>query len=271
MGVFGLFITAFAWAGPTVEPSFDARLAITGWRPGAELVARPGMKIGLWNNPESALFNDTYARFEADIQGSQTALKMGARTTFAPIAWFDLSLHGGWQHDFATFDSAVSFDSADATYGEFEEMLDQPSQAASKGWYFGGATTLKGRLGPTLFLLGAELTHWGIDSAPAGDWLFDRGNELLLHKQNENVLHGNAAWLFPFGFGSVNLRLGVAGTYRRALASEDQLLRAGLMFSLGHGGQRWNHHLIAQAYLIDRAYAQPFPPYLAYQIRFTLN
>jgi len=235
------------------------------------LQVRPGVKIGLWNNPESPFFNDTYARFEADFSGTQTALKTGLRATFAPIAWFDISAHGGWQHDFATFDSSVTFPAANANYGKFEDMLDSPDQASSKGWYLGGATTLKGRAGPTLFLFGAELTHWSLESSPSGNWLFDRGTELLLTKGNENVLHGNMAWLVPFGVGDINLRVGATGTYRRALASEDHLLRAGLMFSLGHGGQRWNHHLLAQVYILNRAHTTPFPPYLAYQLRFSIN
>ncbi len=263
-----LLVSAVANAGD-LAPNLELRAALSGVRTGLQADLRGGARLGLWGEPDSLLFGDTYFKAQAQLMATPAYLRAGPRLVFQPIAVLELSAFALYDVYFGNFQTIIGFDDPAANYGTNDDMEAlQANQAPGSGFHFGASSTLKAKAGPILVVANGEWSHWKLAADVQGDWLFEREYELLMGF-SDNLLACNGLLLYEIDRDPDDgrlLRLGNITTWRMAMGStEDMLLRSGLLASLGMGA--WTHSLLVQAYLADRAYSEPFPPFFAYSMK----
>lgn len=265
----------------------DTRPPLEGWSPNVEVrgnlsfvrlgllsTVRGGVSHPLWDQPGSALFGKTFVTAWAEANASPAYLRVGPRVSFEPIAIFNLQAFAWHTSYFGNFQTVIGFDEPGALYGtneDLEAFSDRQVPGSSITW--GVAPTIKAKAGPVVIALSGEYTRWNLRSELEGDYWFEREYELLIGRQDA-IWSSNAVLAYelnPSPDDGWYARVGSITTYRKALGdTQDVLLRTGLLASLSTHQERWTHSLLVQPYLIDRAYTRPFPPFIAYLVKWTL-
>ncbi len=266
-----LFVLAAQAASPT--PDLEVRAALSFERLGMQADLRPGMKLGLWRDEGSLLFDDPHIKLQAQLFATPAYLRAGPRVVFEPIAIFQLQAFAHYDLYFGNFQTVVGYDQPDADYGSNGDIADYVSmdpdrQDRGSGWHWGVAPTLKAQAGPVVIVANAEYSSWHLQADVPGDYTFEREYELLMGFDDQ-LIAANGLLLYSFEPApGTTVRAGNLTTWRMALGdTEDELLRSGLAVSASLNEGRINPTLVVQAYLRDRAYTAPFPPFVGLMLR----
>ncbi|MCB9761919.1 MAG: hypothetical protein H6739_18980 [Alphaproteobacteria bacterium] len=271
-----LALSSPAVAADRVSPDASVQGAITFVRVGMNADLRGGVKLDLWSKEGSTLFSDTYLKVHAAAIASPAYVRAGGRVSFEPIALLNVSAFAFYNAYFGNFQTVIGFDDPAFNYGTNDDLeAYEDNQGTGGGLSWGVSPTLKARGGPIIVLLNAEYSQWYV-TAPdvTGDYWFEREYELMIGMNKDAILTSNNLLLFEWDWNPEDrmfLRVGSITRYRRALGdTEDALLRTGLIAQFSTKDGHLVHTLLASAYLKDRAYTKPFPPFLAYTIKWTL-
>lgn len=253
------------------EPTMEASLSASYWGLGSKIVARPGLKFPLWNKPDNILFSDTFLHAQLGVEVTPAYARIVPTVTFSPIAVLELQAHYAAFTYFGTFSTIKAFDDPQAVY-------DDPTLATidgkpGGGQRVGGEATLQAKAGPMVIALWGDAERWSASpfSGRTGCCYYESEREMLFAWE-ETYLSGNGVLLYEHAFDAEKgkvMRVGVMANYNATVVTEDVLFRAGLLATYSPT-KHWTAVLVAQPYLISRAYPTTFPPYLAAQIRWKM-
>lgn len=254
-----------------LQPALKVDLAASYWDEGAKLVALPGVQAGLWGQPDSLLFGDTFLRLEALAEVTPSYGRLGPQLVFSPIAIFEMSAHYVGSAYFGTFSSIKGFDNPDAVYTT--ELLDTLDRDSGLGTRWGGDATLQGKVGPIIVASWGVLRRWhtvpGADVSGAYFW--EPQAELLL-AMDDWTWSINGVVLYEHVFDAdIGRKLYIGGVIDRSAAVEtgDVYARAGLLGNFAIDDV-WSVLVTVQPYIQDRVYTSAFPPYAAFRVRWQL-
>jgi hypothetical protein len=272
ISLLSLLLTQTAFAVDT-KPVTNATVAASSGRIGLQADLQYGVRFPMFEKEDSALFQGTGLKTLATASISPSHGRVGGRLSFTPLAIMDVNIHGAYDQYFGNFQTVVGYPSADFNYGSNDDIAayveDTGNQAVGSGHHYGAHLVLKAKAGPVIVLASTDVTHWDVNSQVEGDWFFEREKELMLAFEGDNVIDFNGLALYQLDLSEDRwLRLGSFTTWRKAFASEDELLRSGVLCSYSGGGAV-SHNLVAQPYLKDRAYDSPFPIYAAYAFKYS--
>lgn len=252
------------------EPMLRADLGASYWDEGAKIAAYPGMQAHLWGEEDSLLFGDTFLRVEAVAVATPSYARLGPRVTFSPIAVFEVSAHYLGSAYFGTFSSIKGFDDPDTIYTD--EALDAEERGPGLGTVWGAEATLQGKVGPVVVATFGDVKGWDVwpSEVVDGAYWWEPEIELLLSR-HDMTWAINGVLLYEHLFDeSIGRKLYVGAMFSRATGIDtgDTWMRVGPManFSLD---RRWSFLLLVQAYLEDRVYTEPLPPYVGARVRWT--
>lgn len=262
------------WCAPAraldFQPMLRADLAGSYWDEGAKVAAYPGAQARLWGDPDSLLFGSTFLRLEGVAAVTPSYARLGPRVTFSPIAVFELSAHYLGSAYFGTFSSIKGFDDPGVVYDD--EALDGSVRGPGLGSVWGVEATVQGKLGPVVVATFGDLRGWDVWPAErvVGEYWWEPEVELLLSR-HDHTWALNGVLLYEHLFDEQKGRkLYLGGMYSQAtsLDTADVWRRVGPManFSLD---SRWSFLLLVQAYVEDRIYTTPLPPYIGARARWT--
>ena len=271
-----MFFLLLSLAQAEIQPATNVSLGLSNWRVGFGLDARHGIRVPLFEREDSVLFQGTGLKAQAAIGTSPAYFRGGGQVTFSPLAILDLSGYGMYDVYYGNLQTLIDYNTATANYGSNAELKsyvenDPARQGFGTGWHTGGAATLKIKVGPVIILSSTDVSYWNIQRDEAiGNYFFEREKELMMKFSGDTLLQENALVLYEINFEEKksNIRIGSITTYRQTFQAEDTLLRTGLiaMYNQSNG---LTHALLIQPYLQDRAFTSAFPPFAAYQFRYT--
>lgn len=268
-------LLALAAHGSDLSPDFELRGAFSLERLGVQADLRPGLHMGLWRQEGSLLFDDPYAKLQAQVFVTPAYVRAGPRVIFEPLAIFQLQVFANYDLYFGNFQTVVGYDDPGAAYGSNDDIeayvaMDPDRQDRGSGWHWGVAPTLKAQAGPVVIVANAEYTDWHLSADVPGSYTFEREYELLMGFDDQ-LLATNGLLLYGFEpWSGATMRVGNLTTWRMALGdTEDELLRTGLAVAASLNEGRLNPTLVVQAYLKDRAYTAPFPPFVGLMMRWS--
>lgn len=254
-----------------LDPVLKVDIAASYWDEGAKVAAYPGVQARLWGEDGSLLFGDTFLRLDAVASVTPSYARLGPRVTFSPIAIFETS---GWVLPsvyFGTFSSIKGFDDPDAIYTD--ELLDTLPRGAGWGTVYGGDATLRAKVGPIVVASWGTLQGWSFkaDDKVSGAYWWEPESELLMGF-SDLTWGVNAVLLYELMLDEeIGRKLYLGGTWNRSEAVEtgDMYQRAGFLgnFALN---EQWGFLLTVQAYIDDRVYTEPLPPYIGLRARWTM-
>lgn len=250
------------------EPMLEASLGGSIFSAGAALRVAPGMKWALWNQPDNVLFSDTFLKAEVGVDLTPVYVRAVPKITFSPIAVMEMSVHYAGSAYFGTFNGMVPFDSPDAQFSEAFFDTVQPIPGSSHR--VGGNTTLQAQVGPIILVVWGDAERWVAEpfEGREGCCFFEPERELLFGWE-ETFLGTGDVLLYEVAFDKEKghlLRIGNMTNYQTALSTGDELLRTGLLAAYSPN-RHWTAAVIVQPYLISRQWPEPFPPYIAAQVR----
>lgn len=266
------FATSFGiGAAHAVEPTMDASLSASYWGLGTKVVAHPGLKFALWNKPDNILFSDTFLHAQVGVELTPAYARLVPTITFSPIAVLELQVHYAASTWFGSFSTLKAFDDPDAVYSD--AALAEIDGEAGFGHRVGGEATLQAKAGPMVIALWGDAERWSVTpfAGRTGAYFFESERELLF-AWDETYLSGNGVLLYEHTLNEEKgqvFRVGAIGNYSTALTTQDVLFRAGLLGTYSPS-EHWTFVVIAQPYLISRAFPTTFPPYLGAQVRWKL-
>lgn len=264
-----LAFTAAALAGP-FKPMLRADLAASYWDEGAKIAAYPGVQKRLWGEDGSMLFGDTFLRIEGVASVTPSYARLGPRVTFSPIAIFEISAHYLPSAYFGTFSSIKGFDDPDVVYTD--EVVDASVRGPGLGTVGGGEATLQGKVGPVVAAVFGEAKSWWVKPADrvVGDYWWEPESELLLARQDVTLALGAVALYEHVMDEEVGRKIYLGAMYSQSSSVEtgDRYVRVGPMVNMSFS-TRWSLLVLTQAYLVDRIYTEPLPPYIGLRLRHT--
>jgi hypothetical protein len=256
---------------------FPRRLGASYWGLGLRGTAEPGLRWSLWNRPDSVLFEDT--AFEAVFLNQLTPsyYRGGAQLTFSPIAVFDLTARWIGTAYFGTFSSVRATDDPSLAFTDAEaEALDRGTALGHRASL---NPTLKAKVGPVIAVLDGDLQRWwlrpgqGESGQPlVGDYYYEPELSVVMGFHDVS-LQGSAALLYDLDRDEGDGRwiyLGSLTSYVHTVAADATMLRTGALAVLHTHEGTWKYALLAQAYLDDRYYTRPLPPYVGFQAIYSL-
>ncbi len=262
-----LLLCAAALARP-FRPMLRADLGVSYWDEGLKLAAYPGVQKRLWGEDGSLLFGDTFLRLEGVAAVTPSYTRLGPRVTFSPIAVLELSAHYLPSAYFGSFSSIKGFDDPGTVYTD--EVLDGATRGPGLGQVWGAEATVQGKLGPVVVASFGELR--GYDVWPAerveGEYWWEPESELLLSRHDLTLsLNGLLLWeqIFDEEKGR-KLYLGGMFSQSASVDTGDLWRRVGPLVNMSFD-PRWSLLVLVQAYLDDRVYTTPLPPYLGLRLR----
>ncbi len=252
------------------KPMLRADLAASYWDEGAKVAAYPGVQKRLWGPDGSVLFGDTFLRIEGVAVLTPSYARLGPRVTFSPIAVFELSAHYLGSAYFGTFSSIKGFDDPDVVYTD--DVVDAAVRGPGLGSVWGVEATLQGKVGPVIAATFGELKGWDVWPAERvqGDYWWEPESELLL-SWHDNTWALNAVALYEHVFDEERgrkLYLGAMYSQSTGVDTGDRFARLGPMANIAFS-DRWGLLILTQAYLDDRIYTEPLPPYIGLRLRHT--
>lgn len=261
-------------AGPAQALDFDpmlrADLAASYWDEGAKVAAYPGLQAHLWGAEDSVLFGSTFLRLEGVASVTPSYARLGPRVTFSPIAVMELSAHYLGSAYFGTFSSIKGFDDPAVVYDD--DALDASVRGPGLGSVWGVEATLQAKVGPVVVASFGDLKGWDVWPADrvVGEYWWEPESELLLSR-HDHTWGLNGVLLYEHVFDEERGRKLYAGamySQAQSLDTKDAWRRVGPMvnFSLD---RRWSFLLLTQAYVEDRIYTTPLPPYVGVRVRRT--
>lgn len=270
-----LWLTVCSLSAPAgaaeLEPTMGASLSASYWDLGTKVAAKPGLKLPLWNQPDSVLFADTSLHGEVSLELTPAYARVVPTLTFSPIAVLELSAHyaaSGW---FGTFSTIKPFDSPAAA--ATEEALAELDGQTGFGQRVGGEVTLQAKAGPVIVALwGSGERWWTEPSGGRSGCCFYESERELLFAWEETYLSGNGVLLYERTLDADAgraFRVGSITNYSRAQTTEDVLLRSGLIGTYSTSAH-WTFVLLAQPYLRSRTHDAAFPPFMAAQARWKM-
>ncbi len=270
-----LALASHAAPAAEIAPDFELRAALSLERLGVQADLRPGLRMGLWRQPGSLLFDDPYAKLQAQVFVTPAYVRAGPRLVVEPLAIFQLQVFANYDLYFGNFQTVVGYGEASADYGDNDAIedyvaMDPDRQDRGSGWHWGVSPTLKAQAGPMVIVANAEYTDWRLKADVPGGYTFEREYELLMGFDDQ-LIATNGLLLYDFEpWDEATMRVGNLTTWRMALGdTEDQLLRTGLAVAASLKDGQVNPTLVVQAYLRDRAYTAPFPPFIGLMMRWS--
>jgi hypothetical protein len=271
--MFAAMFLALAAHGADLSPDFELKAALSLERLGLQADLRPGLRMDLWRQDGSLLFDDPYATLQAQVFVTPAYVRAGPRLIFEPIAIFQLQAFANYDMYFGNFQTVVGYDDPGATYGTNDDIeayvaMDPDRQERGTGWHWGVAPTLKAQAGPVVIVANAEYSSWHTQPVVPGSYTFEREYELLMG-WDDQLISTNGLLLYGFEpWQGATMRVGNLTTWRMALGdTEDELLRTGIAVAASLNDGQINPTLVVQAYLRDRAYTSPFPPFVGLMMR----
>lgn len=254
-----------------LEPVLDVSLAGSYFPEGAKVATRPGVKIPLWNQPDSVLFEDTWLRPRLILESTPSYARFGPELGFSPIAVFELS--GGVMASpyFGTFSSVKPLVDPDAVPDD--ATLDPLDRHTGMLIRLQAEATIQAKAGPVVIAAWGGPQRWSMNT-PAeaeGDYYYEPETELILAWQDTSWSL-NGVLLYDHVLDEARGHEFLVGGYvdwHAGMATHDEIVRAGLM-GVYRPTKSWAVVLLALAQLEHRDYTEPFPPYLALQGRWTL-
>ncbi len=270
-----IMLLAFAAHGADLSPDFELRAALSLERLGLQADSRPGLRLGLWRQEGSLLFDDPFLKLQAQVFVTPAYVRAGPRVVFEPLAIFQLQVFALYDLYFGNFQTVVGYDDVNEAYGDNDAIedyvaMDPDRQDRGSGWHWGVAPTLKAQAGPLVIVANAEYSDWHVSADVPGNYVFEREYELLMGFDDQ-LIATNGLLLYAFEpWEGATMRVGNLTTFRMALGdTEDQLLRTGLAAAASLNDGQLNPTLVVQAYLRDRAYTSPFPPFVGLMLRWS--
>jgi hypothetical protein len=272
ISLLSILLTQSAFAVDT-EPVTNATVAASSGRVGLQADLQYGVRFPMFEKEDSTLFQGTGLKTLATVSLSPSHGRVGGRLSFTPMAIMDINVHGAYDRYFGNFQTVVGYPSADFNYGtndDIAEYVEETSnQAVGSGHHYGAHFVLKAKAGPVIVLASTDVTHWNVTSDVQGDWFFEREKELMLAFESDNVVDFNGLALYQLDLNKDRwIRMGSFTTWRKALVSDDELLRTGVLCSYSGGGAV-SHNVVVQPYLKDRAYDSALPLYAAYAFKYS--
>jgi hypothetical protein len=257
------------------SPVLNGTLGLTSNRLGFSLDTRYGLRFPMFEKEGSTLFNNTGLTAQGTSYLSPAYMRWGGRVTFSPLAIIDLTGYGAYSQYFGNFQTIVDYDAPNQDYGNNKEIAayvtDTSRQYSGKGWNFGGALTLKAKVGPFIALANENYSYWSVKvpEGATGDYFFEREQEVMMAYSQSRLSNFNGLLMWESQNPRTLIRVGSITTHRYSFEAEDTLFRTGLIGIVGKKEKVYSHTFIVQGYLEDRAMTDFFPPYIAYAFRFT--
>jgi len=262
-----------------VEPALDARLSVSYFRLGFSGILRPGVRIGMpWAEEGNVLTEPANLKIEADIQPTPAYIRAGGRVTFSPLAVLDITPYGYWNRYHGNFQTLVLYDDWTANYGSNADIEDHAAEGnryAGSGLHYGVSGTLKAKVSNVIIALNGDLSRWTVSPVEGeGDYFFEREMEVMMRvgaAGGDTLTQANGVLAYEWDWNTedaAKLRVGNLTTYRKSWTGDDTLLRSGLLLQVLTHDERITHTVLAQPYLIDRAYESALPPMVAYQVKY---
>lgn len=276
-----LATTAFA---ADIEPTLDARLSASYFRLGFSGAVRPGVSIAMpWAEEGNVLTEPAALKLESDLQATPAYLRLGGRLTLSPLAVLDVTPYAYVDKYYGNYQTIVLYRDWDENYGSNADIEDAASggnRYSGGGHHYGVNATLKAKVGDVIIALNGDHSRWsiGYDSVTTeleGEYFFEREMEVMMRTVGaggDTLTQGNGILVYEWDWNTDDnalLRVGNLTTYRKSWTGDDTLLRSGLLLQVLTYDERITHTLLAQPYIIDRAYESAFPPMVAYQLKVT--
>lgn len=254
-----------------LQPVLDVDLGASYWDEGAKIAAYPGVQTHLWGAEDSLLFGSTFLRLDAVASATPSYARLGPRLTFSPIAILETSAWFLPTAYFGTFSSIKGFDDPDAIYTD--ELLDNLERGPGWGTLWGAEATVQARLWHLVAASWGTVQGWDITAADriTGQYFWEPESELLIGFQ-DLTWSLNVVLLYEHVFDEeLGRKLYLGGVYAQSTSVQttDSFMRSGLLSNFALNRQ-WGFLLTVQAYLDDRVYTSPFPPYVALRARWTM-
>lgn len=257
------------------SPVLNGTVGVTSNRIGFSLDTRYGLRFPLFEKDGSALFNNTGLTVQGTSYLSPAYMRWGGRVTFSPLAIIDLTGYGAYSQYFGNFQTIIDYDEPNQNYGNNEEIAayvtDTGRQFSGKGWNFGGALTLKAKVGPMIALVNEDFSVWSVmaPEGASGKYFFEREQEVMMAYSQSRTSNLNGLLMWESPNPRTLIRVGSITTHRYSFETEDNLFRTGLIGIIGKKEKVYSHTFLVQGYIEDRAMTSFFPPYIAYAFRFT--
>lgn len=259
-------------------PEFVLQADVAGsyWDEGFKVAAYPGVQWRLWGEDGSLLFGDTFLKLDAVAEVTPSYARLGPRLTFSPIAVFEMSGHFLPSAYFGTFSSVKGFDDPATVYTD--AVLDASPRDSGLGYVWGGDATLRGKVGPVIVASWAELRGWQLKPGDAvvGDYWWEPQSELLIGMTDQTwsingvLLYEQVFDVAGFEPGDRKLYAGAMFNRSSAVGTGDTFMRLGPMVNF-QLNPSWAFLVLVQAYLDDRIYTDPLPPYIGARVRWTMQ
>jgi hypothetical protein len=248
----------------------DATVAASNWRAGFQADLRYGVRLPLFEQENKALFQGTGLKAMGTLGLTPAFVRAGGRLIFSPLAIVDFHLHGGADWYFGNFQSVVGYDNPSANPGTNAEIASSVAldgnRAPGTGFHAGVQSVLKVKVGPVVVLGSVDFVHWNVQADVAGEWFFEREEEVLLALGGDQSIDANGLVLFQHDLDASRwIRGGSFSTLRAGIGSGDEMIRSGLLLSKGN--EALSHTVIVQAYLKSRTFSVSDAPYVAYAFK----
>ena len=267
----GLALAPMAQAAD-ITPTISAKLGASLYGLGLKASVRPGAKLALWNQEDSLLFGDTFLHGQVILDSTPAYSRLGAGVRFSPIAVFEGGAHYVVCPYFGTFSSVIGFDDPGADYSDdqLDLKIDQGLRGGGFGTRYGADGSLRGMVGPIIVAVTGEYTRWQLSPADnvVGVYFFEPEMALMLAWEDSIVDLGGVV-LYQHVFNEDHKL--IAGNYTTSTtgqATGDNVTRTGLL-AVYNWRPEWSALLLVQAYLDDRVYTSPVPPFIAWQVTYS--
>ncbi len=190
-------------AGPPVEPApvpssrvqfhTSHQIAVAAFPAGAQYLFGVEGRVPLWGS-DHVLLKDSYVSLGAQAALTPSYPRVGPVLTFAPVAFWDvtLSAYGTWY--FGSFSSLVYFDDPgfSATTANKQALID--AGARTGGWALGASaeTRLKAKVGPVVAVLEGQYRRHLVRAPEVEIAWFWEPTERLNVPADGDVFNGNA-------------------------------------------------------------------------------
>ena len=249
--------------------------ALSYHRLGLSIIAQHGKYVPKWEKENSILFQNTGIRLVGELNVSPSYIQPGFRFIVQPIAIVKIQGYGFGHSYFGNFQTIVGYDSLDFNYGNnsviAEYVENTQRQYSGFGTHVGGNIVLQAKIQDFVVLSSTDVSHWNIrrPSGEDGNGFFEREKEIMLQLEGDQILENNSLVLYQIDQKEDQfIRVGSFTTFRKAIISEDVLLRTGILFSM-QKNLHISHILICQGYLQDRSYTDLWPSYIAYALKYS--
>lgn len=264
------FLLVLSSPARALDPVLEWTLSAAGFSAGGETSVTAGVRQPLWDREGSLLLNDTYAQAHGVVMVTPAFSRGAVEVAFQPAAVFELRLGYGLVAYYGTFSAILPYQDPDAAYdAEAREGRDRTwgwSQRASI------QPTLRAKVGP-IAVLGWTTARWEqvhpADFQEDLDYWYQPELGLMVAPDDWTLDH-NALVLYDLPVDGPTVFAGIYGTARQALGTDDLSARVGPAVVWQTPNEHWTFYGIVQPYITSRTYTEPFPPFLAARVQYTL-